>query len=247
MRCVRVLVLALLAGGLAAAVASALTGEEIIAKMEENLVYSSSRIEGSMTVNDRFGEKRSTFVAYSQGDSKMLLEFTSVEERGQKVLRIGNDLYLYYPEATEVIRLQGSALRDSLLGSDFSYEDMTGDRSFLEDYAIHLEGSEVVDGHPCYRITLTAKRLDVPYPKEVVWVDEELFLYRKVEKFARSGRLLKEMVLTDWKRLSGRNIPTGIVMRDVLKRGSSTTFTVDKMAIDVALPRAIFSLEELTW
>jgi len=232
---------------LCAAGASALTGEEIIRKMESNLVYDTSKIEGSMTIDDQFGKKKSSFVAYSEGDTKMLLEFTSVEERGQKVLRIGDDLYLFYPDASEVIRLSGSALRDSLLGSDFSYEDMTGDKSFLEDYTVTLDGTEAVEGHPCYRITLTARSLSVPYPKEVVWVDEQLFVYRKVEKFALSGRLLKEMVLTDYVTRAGRNIPTGVVMRDVLKKGSSTTFRIDKIDIGIKLPANIFSLEELTW
>jgi outer membrane lipoprotein-sorting protein len=232
---------------IAAAPLAALTGEEIIQRMQDNLVYSTARIDGTMTINDRFGEKTSSFISYSKGDTDMLLEFTSVEEKGQKVLRTGDELYLYYPDATEVIRLQGSALRDSLLGSDFSYEDMTGDRSFLETYQVALDGTEDIEGHACYRITLTARTRDVPYPKETVWVDKELFIYRKVEKYAMSGRLLKVMMLTDFVKRNGRVIPTGMLMKDVLKRNSSTEFRVNSIQIGLALPKDIFSLGELTW
>ena len=98
--------------------ASALTAEEIIGRMEENTVFETSRAEGAMMIKDRFGTKETRFISYSRGKDTTLIEFTSLEERGMKILRTEEEIYLFYPDAEELIRLQGAALRDSVLGSD---------------------------------------------------------------------------------------------------------------------------------
>ncbi len=57
-----------------------------------------------------------------------------------------------------MIRLQGAALRQSVLGSDLSYEDMTEEKTTLDDYDVTLDGSETISGRDCYILTLTAKK-----------------------------------------------------------------------------------------
>ena len=142
----------------------ALTGDEIIRRMEQHERHTSVHSTGSMEITDRFGTRTKTFISTALGDDRSLLEFTNPEEAGQKVLRLEDEIYLYFPDSEDVIHLQGAALRDSLLGSDFSYEDMTGSKSRLDDYEVALEGTEEIDGHETYRLRLTAKRRDVVYP-----------------------------------------------------------------------------------
>src|SRR5512137_1984634 len=109
MRNLFALVVLLAAPGLLAA---AQTAEEIVARLQANQVFRTSRIEGVMTVTDRFGTKETRFVSYARGDADALIQFTSPEEKGQKILRTKDEIYLYYPDAEEVIRLQGAAFRD---------------------------------------------------------------------------------------------------------------------------------------
>ncbi len=228
-----------------AAALFAITAEEIIEKMELNLVYDTSIVEGRMVINDRFGSRTSTYISYAEGDDKSLLEFTNIEDAGQKILRLEDEIYLYYPDAEETIRLQGAALRQAVMGSDFSYEDMTGDKGILGSYSVTLNGEESIDGNPCYILTLTAKTRDVPYQKEIMWVDKELFIYRQVHKLAKSGKLLKEMKLMDLIKVDGLYIPSRLTMVDKLKRNSSTEFYMDSIELGVALPADIFSIGEL--
>jgi outer membrane lipoprotein-sorting protein len=84
-----------------------------------------------------------------------------------------------------------------VLGSDFSYEDMTGDKGLLDSFAVTLEGTEILDGAPCYRILLKAKSRNVPYPQERIWVDAATFVGMRIEKYSLSGALLKEMIVLD--------------------------------------------------
>ena len=118
------------------------SAEEIVRRMQSNQVYETSRMRGRMTVTDRFGTKVTTFISYSRGSEDALIEFTSTEEKGQKILRTRDEIYIFYPGAEELIRLQGAAFRDAVLGSDMSYEDLTGGKSILELYEVSLEGRE---------------------------------------------------------------------------------------------------------
>jgi outer membrane lipoprotein-sorting protein len=229
------------------AIVSAMSPEDIIRRMEANEVHSSAVSEGAMTIVDRFGTKEITFVAWSAGEEDSLIEFTSPDEKGQKILRTADEIYLYYPDAEEIIRIQGAALRESVLGSDFSYEDMTGERGLLNIYDVELTGEETIQGVPCYRVELTAKRRSVPYPKETWWIDKEIFVTRQAHKFSLSGKLLKEMEVLDTMRLNDKVFPSHIVMRDTMKKRSSTEFTITRIEIGVDLPEDIFSLEELSW
>lgn len=225
----------------------ALTGAEVIRKMERNERHSSVRSTGSLQISDRFGARTKTFVYTAVGDDRALLEFTNPEEAGQKILRLDDGIYLYFPEAEEVIHLQAAALRENVLGSDFSYEDMTGEGSLLDDYEVELEGTEPIDGHDCHRLRLTATRRDVVYPIQVTWIDAELFVTRRVEQFSRRGRPLKQMEISDYREVGEKLIPVRLEMSDLMKKDSRTVFLIDAIEVDVAVDENLFSLEELTF
>jgi hypothetical protein len=224
-----------------------LTGEEIIKKMEGNQVHRTSESKGSMAITDRFGTRTKTYIAYTEGDDKTLLEFTNPEEAGQRILRIDDEIYLYFPDAEEIIHLQGSALKDSVMGSDFSYEDLTGGRGLLEDYSVELNGTESVDGHPCYKVRLEAKKRDVVYPIQDVWVDSGMFVYRKVIMYSLKNRALKEMNIQEFQTIAGKTVPVRMELRDLMKKNSLTVFKTESLKIDIRLDASTFSLESLSW
>jgi outer membrane lipoprotein-sorting protein len=226
---------------------AAQTAEDIVARLQANQVFKTSRMQGVMTVTDRFGTKETRFISYSRGDAEALIEFTSTEEKGQKILRTKDEIYLFYPDAEEVIRLQGAAFRDAVLGSDMSYEDLTGGKTLLETYRVSLEGTEAVDGAECYRIRMEAKARNVAYPVQVMWVDPKLWVARRMQQFSLAGRLLKEISLGNFKVVAGRTIATRMVLEDKLKKNSRTEFVVERIEVDIALDPKLFTLEHLSW
>jgi outer membrane lipoprotein-sorting protein len=231
----------------AVAAQSTPSAEEIIRRVEEHRTFDTSRAEMTMTIRDRFGERESTMVAYSRGAEEALIEFTSPGERGQKVLRTEDEIYLYYPDAAELVRLQGAALRESMLGSDVSYEDLTGGKTLLDTYNVSLVGEEEIDGNATYRLEMEARRRNVPYPRQTVWIDTELFVARRTEQYALSGRHLKTVTSSRIEMVDGTPVPMEQVISDELKRNSSTTVRIETLEIGIALDDSIFSLEELSW
>jgi outer membrane lipoprotein-sorting protein len=225
----------------------ALSAEDIVKRMEDNRRFRTEEAEGSLIITDRFGARTKAFLSYAEGEDRMLLAFTNPEEKGQKILRLQDEIYLYFPDAEEVIRLQGAALKESVMGSDFSYEDLTGEKSILDLYNVTLLGSEPLDGREQYRLELKAKGRGVAYPLQRLWIDAAQFIPRKAEYYALSGRLLKTLEVLETKQVGGRTVMTRAIMRDAMKKNSSTEFRVDQVKIDEPLPRNIFSLEALSW
>jgi outer membrane lipoprotein-sorting protein len=243
----RIMPLIMAMGLIATLSVSAITAEQIIANVERNRINEEERVEGSMTINDRFGSRVKTFISYAAGADKMLLEFTNPEEKGQKILRLKDEIYLYFPEAEEVIHLQGSALRDSVMGSDFSYEDMTGEGDILDQYKVTLLGEENIDGRRHYHLELEARKRGLAYPKQEAWIDAETWVMTRANSYSLSGRLLKEMELGDIRQVAGKYVPHYIIMRDAMKKNSSTEMSIQSIDLQADLPPDIFSLEELTW
>ncbi|OQY34389.1 MAG: hypothetical protein B6241_04965 [Spirochaetaceae bacterium 4572_59] len=209
--------------------------------------FSSMKSSGSMITKDRFGTKTSDFISWSRGNDDFLIEFSSVAEQGQKVLRTANELYLYYPDAEEIIRLQGAALRQSMLGSDISYEDMTEGNDTLSKYDVELTGEETVAGKACYVIDMIAKSRNVAYPRQTVWVVRETLIPRQVHYFSKSGKLLKEMQVNKVKIIGDKYVISEMILEDKLKKNSSTELLLDNIETDVDLESNFFSLDNLAW
>ena len=60
-------------------------------------------------------------------------------ERGTKMLKIGSKLWMYTPRTDRKILIAGHMLRQSMMGSDLSYEDMMEDKKLSHMYMAALD------------------------------------------------------------------------------------------------------------
>jgi outer membrane lipoprotein-sorting protein len=231
----------------AAAAAGAQSAEQILQRLEDAQRFRTQQAEGTLVITDRFGARTKTFQSWAEGEERMLLAFTNPEEKGQKILRLSGEIYLYFPEAEEVLHLQGAALKESVLGSDFSYEDLTAEESLASRYEARLLGRERIDQREHFVLELKARKRGAAYPLQKIWVDAERYVPRRAEYFALSGKLIKDMEVLEVKTVSGRFVMTRAIMRDRMKKDSSTELSLERLRLDEPLPRDIFSLERLSW
>jgi negative regulator of sigma E activity len=132
-------------------------------------------------------------------------------------------------------------LRQSVMGSDLSYEDVMDDRKLIEVYNAEIMGEEEIDGTLTKVLKLTAKVEDVAYHSRKIWVDPEKYVPLKEELFAKSGQLLKQTTLSEVKKIDGRWYPTKMVYKDMLKQGDGTEFIVDEIKFNQEIPEYIFT------
>jgi outer membrane lipoprotein-sorting protein len=218
------------------------SADEILMRVERNMSSDNRIFESTMTIHGAHSSRTITSKTYAVGDRQSFTEYLSPpREQGTKMLKLENQLWIYSPSTDRIIQISGHLLRQSVMGSDLSYEDMMDDRKLTEIYSAALGEEEVVDGRKTRVLNLSAKVSDAAYQSARMWVDEEWYVPLKEDLFARSGQLLKRTTLGDVKQIAGRWFPTRIVYKDMLKQGSGTEFVITSVKFNQPIPEYIFT------
>ncbi|MBX2840809.1 MAG: outer membrane lipoprotein-sorting protein [Flammeovirgaceae bacterium] len=219
---------------------------EILKKVDENLISKNRITESKMVIYGRRNSRTVTSKGYSEGDTKSFTEYLSPErEKGTKMLKLEDRLWIYSPSTDRTIQLSGHMLRQSVMGSDLSYEDMMEDRELTDIYDAKVIGEEEIEGRKVWILELTAKVEDVSYETRKSWIDQERFVPLKEELYAKSGQLLKRISLSEVEKLEGRWFPKKMNYKDMLKDGKGTDFIIEKIEFDAVIPDYIFTKASL--
>jgi outer membrane lipoprotein-sorting protein len=211
--------------------------------MDENLNAKSRIITSKMIVKGRRSSRTIESKNWVVGTDLAFTEYLSPpREAGTKMLKLGDKLWTYSPQTDRLIQISGHMLRQSVMGSDMSYNDMMEDRPIEELYYATIERSVKVDGRDHWIMVLNAKIKGLPYPKRRSWVDKEYLLPTKEELYAKSGKLLKTASLKGIKKIQGRWFPSKFVYKDELKRNSKgTEWIIDNIEFNQKIPDSRFS------
>lgn len=216
--------------------------DNILQKVDQNLSSTNRVMESSITIHGKRGSRTIVSKTYAEGSTKSFTEYLSpAREQGTKMLKLNNQLWIYSPSTDRTMQLSGHMLRQSVMGSDMSYEDMMDDRKLTEIYTATLQGKEVYTNRNCYVINLTAKTNDVAYYSQKMWVDAERYVPLKQELYAKSGQLLKRLEMSDIVKVQGRWFPMTMLYKDMLKNGNGTKFSITTIEFDVVIPPHIFT------
>jgi uncharacterized protein len=176
--------------------------------MEKNFLatkVTTLRVETTMVLTTNRGERReratSGLVKLQPNgiDSKLVVTFKSPPDiKGTGVLQIehsdgDDDLWIYLPALKKSRRLVANNKKDSFVGSDFSYGDITLPK--VDQYKHTLLRNEKVEDSECFVIesipASDAIKANSGYSKKVTWVRVDNFVESKVEYHDLTGRLLK--------------------------------------------------------
>jgi outer membrane lipoprotein-sorting protein len=214
----------------------------ILDKVDKNMSSKNRIFESEMIIHGRRSSRSITSVSYSAGDRKSFTEYLSpAREQGTKMLKLENQLWIYSPSTDRIIQISGHMLRQSVMGSDLSYEDMMDDRKLSDIYSATVLGNEKIDDRDTYILELTARVDDATYYSQKVWIDVERYVPLKQEMYARGGQLLKRTSLSEVKRIEGRWFPLRIIYKDMLKDGSGTEFRMTSVKFNQDIPEYIFT------
>ena len=220
-----------------------MSADDIMKAMDQNLNAESRIITSKMVVKGRRSNRTIESKNWVVGTELAFTEYLSPpREAGTKMLKIGEKLYTYSPQTDRVIQISGHMLRQSVMGSDMSYNDMMEDRPIDELYSATIEGSIMLDGRDHWIMILDAKVKGLSYPKRRSWVDKEYLLPKKEELYAKSGKLLKTASIEGIKKIEGRWFPSKFVYKDELKRNSKgTEWIIDNIQFNKKIPNSRFS------
>lgn len=225
--------------------ASSLTAEEIINRRDDNEYIESARIESEMLIISGNRKIKKTMASFIKGEDS-LTEFHNPRDRGTKFLKRGDDLWMFFPDAEDIVKISGHMLNQGMMGSDFSYQDMMESEKLTDLYNFELIGEEELDGRQCYILEgIAVEGKEVSYYRRKSWIDKDRFIGLREELYARSGRLLKVMNVNMVEKIADRWYPVKSVMENKLRKDSRTELILKSIEFDPVIPPTTFTLENL--
>lgn len=222
------------------------SGEEILRRVDANIGSDNKISTAEMIIHGRRGSRSIKSKSWIYGEEKSFTEYLApAREAGTKMLKLEDQLWTYIPSTDRTIKISGHMLRQSVMGSDLSYEDMMEDPELLNLYDANVINEETFLDRPCWVLELTAKVEEITYYSRKIWVDKERYVSLKEERFARSGKLLKVFEVKEVRQIQNRWVPVHMVFKDALKSGKGTEFFIESIEFNADIPEALFTKASL--
>jgi hypothetical protein len=159
-----------------------------------------------------------------------------------------NERFLYLPALGRVRRIAGAEAQDNFVGSDFTYEDISGRE--LDDYSysmVEQNGSWTApDGKsvPVYRIESRARNAQARYPRIVSTVRKDNFVVVHADIHNRRGERHKTYEARRLENVQGIWTVSENVMANLVDR-TRTELVTTSVQYNVGLKESDFSRREL--
>lgn len=160
-----------------------------------------------------------------------------------KYLQRDDDRWLFIPALNLVKRIAANDKRSSFVGSDFSYEDVSGREVEEDNHAVLRE--ERLDGKEVYVVKSVPKderSADLGY--KLSWIDKGSFVLWKEEYYDKRGDLFKVFTAGEVKPVQGFLTTVKRTMGNV-QTGHKTEVTFKEVKYNLILPEELFSERSL--
>ena len=171
-------------------------------------------------------------------------------EAGMKVLIVKKSTdkptaWVYLPELGRGRRVVGSGAGNSVLGTDFSYEDMLYFERFLDADIVDKKAIEHA-GRAAWLLETSPGAESSPYGRIELILDQQTCLPLDAKFWKRNGKLAKSMIVDPAaiKTVDGRDVLDFVTMRDH-QRGSRTEIRIDEIVFNPVLRAGMFSPSEI--
>ncbi|MFZ5462243.1 MAG: outer membrane lipoprotein-sorting protein [Pseudomonadota bacterium] len=147
-----------------------------------------------------------------------------------------DDRWIYVPALKLVKRIAADDKRSSFVGSDFTYEDVSG--RDLEDETHTLLRSEDLAGRPVYVVESKPKAAE--YARRISWIDRERWLPLKEEYQDARGATMRVFTADKVEQADKHWTVTARTMKN-LQSGHRTEVVFQEIAYDMGLRPDVFT------
>ncbi len=219
-----------------------LDAQKLLEAVDDNLWSNTKYIEGRLIIDNGRKERILTWEHWMEGVDRAYSNYLSPpREKGTKMLKIVDKLWMYTPRTDRKLLIAGHLLRQSMMGSDLSYEDMMEDKKLSAAYKATFVTTEDLRGTECCVLLLEAHDKTTTYQSRKLWINREEKTVLRQELYAKGGKLLKDVEYLDYRPLGKRMFPRKMIFRDLLKENTKTTYIFDTIEFDIKIPAKYFS------
>jgi outer membrane lipoprotein-sorting protein len=151
---------------------------------------------------------------------------------------------LYIPSSDKVIPIAGHRKQDPFMGSDFTYEDVSG-RHFTKDNH-KLLGNESIAGYDCWVTESIPKKKESKIARMKAWIDKKTYIPIRVDFYNHEGKVYRKYESLKIEVVDGFPTIMERVMTSTLK-GTKTIVKVNpkKIQYNIGLDKNLFSERSL--
>ena len=230
---------------------SELSATDIIAKSRLAFYYAGDdmRAKVMMELINKDGQKRVRELTmlrkdYEEGgNQKYFMYFhkpVDVKDTTFMVYKYPNkddDRWLFIPAINLVKQIAANDKYSSFVGSDFTYEDVSGRKPDEDTHALLRE--DKLEGRNCFVIESIPKGSS-EYTKRISWIDEANFLPLKEEFYDKQNELYRQFEAQETKDINGILTVTKRVMKNI-KTGHRTEVVFQDIEYNLGIEDSIFS------
>jgi len=170
-----------------------------------------------------------------KGTDKTYVNFMSPREKGEHLLMLGDDMWVYLPDTSRPVRIT-------------PLERLTGDASngdvartnYAADYSPVFLRTEKVGAVECYVLDLTAKRKGATYQRILYWLRAPDARPVRAEFFLTSGKHIKSATFDEYAPSSGKELLRKLTLCDEIRHNSHSVLEYSG-ATPRALPDKLFN------
>lgn len=147
--------------------------------------------------------------------------------------------WLYVPSVDLVKQISADDKNSSFVGSDFSYEDVSG-RHWSEDRHSLVSDNETVGGRTAYLISSIPVEKHGGFAEKKSWIDKTSYLPLKEEYYDDRGDLIRIFTADKIETIEGIETVTERTMQDV-KKNQKTIVQFDTIDYNIGVTDQIFT------
>jgi outer membrane lipoprotein-sorting protein len=150
-----------------------------------------------------------------KGTEKTHVEFLSPREKGQYLLMLGDDMWIYLPDTSRPVRITPL---ERLTGNT-SNGDVARTHCAVDYEATYLR-SERVGETNCHVLELKAKRKGSTYQRIEYWLRADDARPVKAEFYLTSGKHVKSETFDEYQQVNGRTLLRRATIYDWIRKSS---------------------------
>ena len=160
-----------------------------------------------------------------KGTEKTYVEFLSPREKGQHLLMLGDDMWIYLPDTSRPIRITPL----ERLSGDASNGDIAR-TNYAADYTPTYVRTENVGADSCYVLDLASKRKGATYQRILFWVRADDARPVKAEFYLTSGKHIKSATFDEYASIGGHMQLRRMTLYDEIRHNSHSVLEYSGIA-----------------
>jgi outer membrane lipoprotein-sorting protein len=174
--------------------------------------------------SDRADEEK-LYEVSQKGTEKTYVEFMSPREKGQHLLMLGDDMWVFLPDTSRPVRITPL----ERLSGDASNGDVAR-TNYAADYTPVFVRTEKIGSDECHVLNLTAKRKGATYQRILYWLRVQDDRPVKAEFYLTSGKLIKSATFDEFLTVGGREQLRRMTLYDEIRHNSHSVLDYSGIA-----------------